>query len=80
MADMENPGAHGRCATGAGKPGHATAAGTRTIAQDTGRAKRAGRYRIQPEGAEPFEIYAKGREAWALDRLRAVVRKDGAPC
>lgn len=42
MAEMENPGALAG-ATGAGKPSHATAAGTRTLAHCKGRAKRAGR-------------------------------------
>ncbi len=68
MAEMENPGALAG-ATGAGKPSHAMAAGTRTIAQEAGQANRAGLYHIQPEGGEPFQIYAKGRDAWALDRL-----------
>jgi selenocysteine lyase/cysteine desulfurase len=48
----------------------ANAAGTCKIAQTKGRAKRAALYHIQPEGGEPFAIYAKGRNAWALDRLR----------
>lgn len=69
MADMENPGALAG-ATGAGKPSHATAAGTCTIAHSKDRAKRAGLYHIQPEGGEPFTIEARGRDAWALDRLR----------
>jgi len=49
---------------------HANAAGTPNIAQGAGRAKRAGLYCITPETGEPFTIEAKGREAWALDRLR----------
>ena len=49
---------------------HANAAGTPNIAQGKARAKRAGTYHITPEGGETFTIYAKGREAWALDRLR----------
>jgi hypothetical protein len=54
-----------------GQDGHKTnAAGTCKIAQTKGRAKRAGLYHIQPEGGEPFAVYAKGRDAWALDRLR----------
>ena len=48
----------------------ANAAGTPNIAQRKARAKRAGLYHITPEGGEPFTLYAKGREAWALDRLR----------
>lgn len=47
----------------------ANAAGPCKIAQTKGRAKRAGLYLIQPEGGEPFTIEAKGRDAWALDRL-----------
>ena len=48
----------------------ANAAGTPNIAQAKARAKRAGLYHITPEGGEPFTLYAKGRAAWALDRLR----------
>ena len=36
----------------------ATAAGTSTLAQGKGRAKRAGLYLIQPEGGEPFTTQA----------------------
>jgi hypothetical protein len=54
-----------------GRDSHkANAAGTCKIAQAKGRAKRAGLYQIQPEGGEAFTIQAKGRDAWALDRLR----------
>lgn len=60
-------------ARGQAQPGrggrYAEAAGTSKIAQGTGRAKRCGLYEIHPEGGEPFTIEAKGREAWALDRL-----------
>jgi hypothetical protein len=48
----------------------ATAAGTCKLAQGKARAKRAGLYHIQPESGEAFDICAKGRTAWALDRLR----------
>ena len=48
----------------------ANAAGTLNITQGKARAKLAGLYHIQPEGGEPFTIEAKGRDAWALDRLR----------
>lgn len=63
-----NPGAR------AAQPGrgnrYAEAAGASTISQAKGRAKRAGLYHIRPEGGcDPFTIEAKGREAWALDRL-----------
>jgi hypothetical protein len=54
-----------------GQEGHkANAAGTCKVARAKGRAKCAGLYLIQPEGGEPFTIQAKGRYAWALDRLR----------
>lgn len=49
---------------------HANAAGTLDIAQGKARAKRGGAYHVLPEGGEPITIYAKGRDAWALDRLR----------
>ena len=63
-----------------GRDSHkAKAAGTRKIAQGKGRAKRAGIYRIEPECGEPFTIEAKGRNAWALDRLRAAGPKGCTP-
>ena len=49
---------------------HANAAGTPNIAQGKADAKRVGLYIVTPETGEPFTLYAKGREAWALDRLR----------
>ena len=64
----KNPGAL------AAQPGqgnrNAKAAGNSTIAHAKGGAKRARLYLIQPETGEPFTIEAKGRDAWALDRLR----------
>lgn len=49
---------------------YATAAGTPKIAQSNHYAKRGGRYEIHPYGdGKPFTIKAKGREAWALERL-----------
>lgn len=45
-------------------------AGTFTITQAKEGTKAAGLYHIQPEKGEPFTIKAKGRDAWALDRLR----------
>ena len=69
MVAKRNPGALAG-ATGAGMPCHAEAAGTQNIAQGAGRAKRAGLYLVTPETGEPFTIEAKGRTAWALDRLR----------
>lgn len=72
-----NPGAR------AAQPGlgnrYAEAAGTLEIAQAKGRAKRAGLYHIQPEAGEPFTIQAKGRDAWALDRLREAGSKGCTP-
>jgi hypothetical protein len=65
---METP-ARGQAQPGQGNR-YAEAAGTQDIAQGKAGAKRAGLYHITPEGGEPFTIYAKGREAWALDRLR----------
>lgn len=47
----------------------AKAAGTSKVAQAKGRAKLAGLYRVTLETGEAFTIEAKGRDAWALDRL-----------
>ena len=58
---------------------YAIAAGTWTIAQAKGPAKRAGLYHVTPEGGEPFTIEAKGREAWALDRLLTAGPKGCTP-
>ena len=69
MAGKGNPGALAG-ATGAGMPCHSKAAGTPNIAQGKARGKRAGLYLVTPETGAPFTIEAKGREAWALDRLR----------
>ena len=68
MADKRNPGALAG-ATGAGKPSHAEAAGTCKLAQAKARAKRGGAYHVTPSAGEPFTLYAKGRDAWALERL-----------
>lgn len=57
----------------------AEAAGRCKIAQSKGRAKRAGLYLIQPETGEPFTIEARGRDAWALDRLREAGPKGCTP-
>ena len=63
-----------------GRDSHkAKAAGTSKISQAKGRAKRGGLYHIQPEGDEPFTIYAKGRDAWALDRLSEAGPKGCTP-
>jgi hypothetical protein len=60
-------------ARGQALPGHdnryATAADISKVSQVKNRAKRAGTYQIQPVDGEPFTIAAKGREAWALERL-----------
>lgn len=49
---------------------YAEAADNLNLTQAKGSAKRTGLYKIHPEsGGEPFTIPAKGREAWALDRL-----------
>ena len=72
MAAKRNPGAHGLCATGVGMPCHANAAGTQNIAGGAvQRHKRGKLYRVTPICGEPFTLYLRGREAWALDRLRA---------
>jgi len=70
MARNGNPGALAG-ATGAGLPRSAIAAGAPNLAQAEVRDQRGGTYRVMPEGGAPFEICVKGREAWALDRLRA---------
>ena len=63
-----NPGALG---AQPGKEGrYAEAAGTLTITQARGAAKAADLYYIQPEAGDSFTIEAKGRDAWALNRLR----------
>ena len=48
---------------------NAKAAGTRKIAENATGAKRGTLYTVNPESGEPFTIHAKGRDAWALDRL-----------
>lgn len=78
MAVKENPGAFAD-ATGAGKPVHATAEGTRTIAHNV-RAKEAGTpYRITPSVGEAFRIIVKGRDCWALEELRKAGTKGCTP-
>ena len=61
-------------ARGQAQPGQrdrfAEAAGTSKLAQTKGGAKRACLYQVQPETGDAFTIQAKGRDAWALDRLR----------
>lgn len=48
----------------------AITADTLNIPQAKCRTRRTGLYHITPESGEPFAIEAKGRDAWALDRLR----------
>lgn len=70
------------CGLGAdtGQDSHkAKAADTPKISQAKGREKRGGLYHIQPEGDEPFTIYAKGHDAWALDRLSEAGPKGCTP-
>jgi hypothetical protein len=74
----ENPGAR------AAQPGlgnrYAEAAGTSKIAEGANGAKRSVLYEVHPEGGgEPFTIEAKGREAWALNRLTEAGRKGCTP-
>jgi hypothetical protein len=73
----ENPGAR------AAQPGQgnrfAEAAGIPKVTQAKGRAKRSGLYHVTPEGGETFTIEAKGRDAWALDRLRLAGTKGCTP-
>jgi hypothetical protein len=56
-----------------------SAAGSCIIARAQGHAKRAGLYHVTTEGGERFTIEAKGREAWALDRLRFAGPKGCTP-
>jgi hypothetical protein len=62
-----------------GQDGRLATAGTCKIAQSRGRAKRAGLYHIQPDSGEAFQIYARGRAAWALDRLAEAGPKGCTP-
>lgn len=57
----------------------ANAAGTCKIAQAKGRAKLSGLYRVTLETGEAFTIQVKGRDAWALDRLREAGPKGCTP-
>mgnify|MGYP003664246654 CR=1 FL=1 len=54
-----------------GKEGrYANAAGTLNLPHDNGDAKSVGLYRVTPsDGSDLFTIEAKGRDAWALNRL-----------
>lgn len=67
-------------ATGAGKPCHATAAGTRKIARRKAKGQHGAAYTVTPDlGGDPFDIYVSGRNAWALDRLREAGPKGVTP-
>lgn len=59
---------------------YANAAGNLNLTQAKGNAKSAGLYRVTPsDGSDPFTIEAKGRDAWALDRLISAGRKGCTP-
>jgi hypothetical protein len=64
-----------------GKEGrYANAAGTLNLPYNNGDAKRDGLYRVTPrDGGDPFTIEAKGRDAWALNRLIEAGPKGCAP-
>jgi hypothetical protein len=63
-----------------GRDGHqASAANPSTTSEPERRATWAGLHHVTPEGGEPFTIIAKGREAWALDQLRAAGPKGCTP-
>ena len=64
-----------------GKEGrYANAAGTLQLSQHSSGAKGVGLYRVTPlDGSEPFTIEAKGREAWALNRLLVAGRNGCTP-
>lgn len=57
----------------------AKAAGTPSIAQGKSRAKRTRLYHINPEQGETFTVEAKGRDAWALDKLSEAGPKGCTP-
>lgn len=71
MATNKNPGALAG-ATGAGKPIHATADGTRNIANDANqRQPRKGvLYVVNTSDGDTLRIHLKGRNRWALEELR----------
>ncbi|CAN1520894.1 hypothetical protein MCELHM10_01094 [Paracoccaceae bacterium] len=57
----------------------ATAAGTSKLAHGKGGAKRSGLYHVTPETGETFTVAVKGRDEWALDRLREAGPKGCTP-
>lgn len=80
MAEMENPDALAG-ATGPEMPCYAVAAGRSKVSEKRGKChKGATVYRVIPDdGSDPFTLYAKGRNAWALDRLRKAGPKGCTP-
>lgn len=78
MAEKRNPGALAG-ATGAGMPCYAIAAGTPSVTQTKRGKKLVWCYIVSPEHGEPFTIHLKGRDAWALDRLREAGPKGCTP-
>lgn len=59
---------------------HANAAGAPKVAETEGkRHKGAGHYIVNPEGGDAFTVFAIGRDAWALDRLRLAGVKGCTP-
>ena len=80
MIGKQNPGALAG-ATGAEKPSHAIAAGLPKVAERHKKSHKPGAvYCVTPDdGREPFTIQAKGRDAWALDRLREAGQKGCTP-
>ncbi|MEV8468816.1 hypothetical protein AB0T83_18835 [Fluviibacterium sp. DFM31] len=75
MAAKNNPGALAG-ATGAGKPVHARAEGTRRIA----RKSRGGTaYRVTTSAGDAFNIVVSGRDRWALEELRREGKKGCTP-
>jgi hypothetical protein len=80
MAEKGNPGALSD-ATGVEKPSYAVAAGLPNITERHEKShKRGTAYCIAPDdGREAFTIFAGGRDAWALDRLREAGPKGCTP-
>lgn len=60
-------------ARGQAQPGQdgrlASAAGTCNLSHPKGHTKRNGLYQVTPDGVEPFVVFVKGRDAWALEQL-----------
>jgi hypothetical protein len=75
MAAQKNPGALAG-ATGAGKPVHAIAEGTRKIAR---KSPGGTPYRVTPSAGDPFCIVVSGRDRWALEQLRGAGARGCTP-